>query len=114
MKTIIIILVCLFCVACNKDTTVDLNEVFYTHLMVSPNPFSTQAVISFRLVKTAMVSVYVSDCYGRKFLQLVDKRETNTNPQTIVLDGSNIPQGNYYVIVKADGKEAFTRIVIVR
>ncbi len=65
-------------------------------LNLTPNPFSNRTAITYTLPKNDHVTVKVYNAMGEKVGTLADGYQTS-GTRTLVLDGSNLPKGTYFV-----------------
>jgi hypothetical protein len=69
----------------------------------SPNPFETITSITYTVLRAGVITVTVSDIYGRT-VALLGNTYRDAGTYTIPFDGSRLPSGSYYCrVVTSDG-----------
>lgn len=73
-------------------------------ISISPNPFTSQTTITFPVMQNPVVKIY--SMQGKEIRNLTDFSFRNSNRQTVWdgkdNKGSNVPTGNYLVVVQGD------------
>ncbi len=95
------------------DFTNPTDEGGVTGLLLNapaPNPAYQSATISFELPSPARVSVTVLDLMGRPLKRLT--RDYAAGAQTETLDVSQLPNGNYLIVLDADGSRRLQKMVV--
>jgi len=92
---------------CNLITSVNPKEKNSVPLKISPNPFSTQAILSSdKLLNNATLTVY--NAFGQEVTQL-----THISGQTIVLTREHLASGLYFIrLAQGDVTLAADKLVI--
>ncbi len=85
----------------------------------SPNPFTGETSVRFRLDRPATVTVTVHDVQGRLVRTLESERVRDAGIQVIPWDGRNdqgraVQTGIYLCRARIDGQTAITRMVLLR
>ncbi len=89
----------------------NLNKVVYVDLKQNiPNPFKSQTVISFSLLKDGFVSVDLYDSKGM-ILQNIESGLRKHGTYNVAIKGENLPSGNYFYVLTFNG-ERFTKQAI--
>lgn len=91
------------------------NEAAKILSVISPNPFTSQCNIDFNLEKSESIQVKVYNLQGQVVKTLLDTH-TEQGSHSIVWDGtnesgSNLPAGNYIVLLKTDKRMAAKQVV---
>lgn len=85
-------------------STVDVEEVptdnIISHVKVYPNPFSSQAVISFKLNEPGDVEFALFDLQG-KVMQRINKINVSKGSHHFLIDGKNLSPGVYLYGIKS-------------
>lgn len=81
--------------------------------LVYPNPFTSTTFISFKLRSSTMVSLYVTDMFGRKVEVIKENELLQTGKYVFKFNAAerNIPAGIYYFYLY-DGKSVTTKKII--
>jgi hypothetical protein len=85
-----------------SNETVETNYFSFEIELVKPNPFSEKTDIQYYISEKSKVKLSVHDIFGRELIRLIDNKEQQGN-HTITLDGNNLPNGVYLLILQADG-----------
>ena len=83
------------------------------NLSVYPNPFATEAYISFSTTATTHVQVNVYGLDGKEVATLFNGTAQANQAYQLTLDGSQLPVGSYFIKVVTDGGETQTQQVII-
>ena len=78
-----------------------------------PNPFSSQAALSFELPAPSAVRLVVYDVLGRAVAVLVDG-EREAGRHEAGLDAVRLPPGTYFARLEAGGVVQTRRVTVVR
>jgi len=78
-----------------------------------PNPFNSQAVITYSLPRSEMVTLEVFDLNGRKVAELFSGNKPAGNHQAI-FNGANLSTGVFVYRLQAGNFEATAKVVLVR
>lgn len=87
----------------DADAVFDMQSIY-------PNPFSTNAMISFYMNKPAVLNINIYDESGARIASHGGKT-MNAGLQFVRFNGSSIPAGLYFVKVEAEGQAETTKIV---
>lgn len=82
-------------------------------LKVQPNPASDKAVVYYNLPASANVALEVYDVTGRRISKLVNGKQTPGTYKAI-LQTNNLPAGNYFCTLNADGIITTEKIIVVK
>lgn len=80
---------------------------------VWPNPFATQATVSFEVVGGEPVTVRLLDVLGRERAVLLTARALPAGQHTLTLEAGDLPSGTYVVRMEA-GVRSATRLVTLQ
>jgi hypothetical protein len=78
------------------------------YLMAVPNPFADLTTVTFRVAMDEHVNLGLYDISGRLLSTVFNESAKGKNEYKINLDGSSLPGGMYYLILKAESGEAYT------
>jgi flagellar hook assembly protein FlgD len=86
-------------------TTLQLTSVY-------PNPSANTATVSFYLPSSGDVRVELVDARGA-LIHLVQNGHVSEGSHDITLDTKSLPNGNYFVLVTANGKQLTKSLTVV-
>jgi photosystem II stability/assembly factor-like uncharacterized protein len=78
-----------------------------------PNPFSSDATVSFDLPHEAFVTVKIHDLMGREVAKVVHEKMT-AGPKRYELNGAGLPSGTYYCTVKAGDMKETKQMLLLK
>jgi len=83
-----------------------------------PNPFNPQTTLSYSLYEPALVSLKILDLSGKEVRTLQDG-EAGAGSHEMLWDGLNnaskpAPSGQYFALLKANGKSTSRKVVLLR
>lgn len=78
-----------------------------------PNPFTAETKIGYTLKTDSYVSIVVHDQLGNKVATLVDGME-HRGSHTAIFDGREIPSGQYFYTLTADGQSMTMPMILVK
>jgi hypothetical protein len=82
-------------------------------LLVTPNPFATQATIEFMTNSTGNTRINVYSIEGRQVANLYNANTQAGEIYQVTLDGTNLPSGMYFVeMTNANGKKMLVKAMI--
>ena len=84
-----------------------------TFLPSAPNPFQTATRLRYVLPTTESVRLDVYDLLGRRVSTLVDQQQTS-GPHEVVLDGSRLAPGVYFIRLAAGDRRTTQKVHLVR
>ena len=84
-----------------------------TFLPSAPNPFQTATRLRYVLPTTESVRLDVYDLLGRRVSTLVDQQQTS-GPHEVMLDGSRLAPGVYFVRLAAGDRRTTQKVHLVR
>ena len=84
-----------------------------TFLPSAPNPFETATRLRYVLPTTESVRLDVYDLLGRRVSTLVDQQQTS-GPHEVMLDGSRLAPGVYFVRLAAGDRRTTQKVHLVR
>jgi hypothetical protein len=73
-----------------------------------PNPFNPSTTISFNLQKKAKVTIAIYDMLGHQVAELLNDMK-NPGQSSVQFDGSNLSSGLYLCRMQLDGRQIFTK-----
>lgn len=82
---------------------------FDEHLIIYPNPFTSEITISFNKQNTQYIACSIFDVLGNTVFQSRD--EKLSMPYSKAIDLSFLVKGTYYVVVTIDGEKRISRII---
>jgi len=92
---------------------IDEEEALRYELIIYPNPFRTETVISYRLAVIGKVSLKIYDKWGRLVKTLVDG-EVSAGHHRVVFDGSELPSGIYSARLQAGTYKATKKLLLIK
>ncbi len=95
---------------CEEIISVEENSMTENHLHIYPNPASDEITISTSLLKKGLQLLEVYSTDGRLLLR--DKVQSNDSGFTLSL--TNIPSGNYFVVLKDDKESLIGREMLLK
>lgn len=78
-----------------------------------PNPFNPVTTIKFSIPQKGMVTLSVFDLMGREVKTLISS-EQNAGFHTIVLNGSDLSSGSYFIRLSFGGKSVVRQVVLMK
>jgi serine protease AprX len=82
-------------------------------LISTPNPFSEETTLHYKLKRPEIVSIQIYDLNGKQFRSLNSDHETTEGE--FKLDGRQLTPGLYYCILRTkDGKSVTTKMLLQR
>lgn len=81
---------------------------------VYPNPFGNSATMAFDLPRASVVRIELFNTLGQRTAVLMDGTAMAAGSHEVMLDGSQLPSGMYFVSLQADGQVKRMPVVIVR
>lgn len=99
----------------NPTTNIDEveDDAKFAILGVYPNPFATQNTLFFSLADRAQVNIDLFDAAG-KLVKNVVRENMPAGTYNVVLDASDLQNGNYLYQIKVDNKVYTTRVVVAK
>jgi hypothetical protein len=94
-------------------TTIADNGITEPTVTCYPNPFTSISTIQLQTTSNTSVSINVFDHTGRKITTLVDK-VLPPGENTFYFDGSSLPGGIYFCMVKTDTYSSTHKMVLVK
>ncbi|HYF03899.1 MAG TPA: hypothetical protein VEC36_11015, partial [Patescibacteria group bacterium] len=82
-------------------------------VMVTPNPLSDFAAVSFSTLKNSHVKFTISDALGKQIATLFDGVVESGATQTLRFESNNLPAGVYTGIFVIDGRERMTQKLVI-
>ena len=79
-----------------------------------PNPFTPYTTVRFRIPEAGSVRLELYDALGRHVRTLFEGDVAGGRDETVRIDGAGLPTGSYTVRLASEGRQATTRIVLVR
>lgn len=93
-------------VATNTDKSLTL-------LQAAPNPFNPQTTIYYSLGEDEVITMFITDFYGREVRSLVNTTQPAGN-YSVVFTATELPSGTYFVWLKSETKSSFLRIELTK
>ncbi len=93
-----------------NPSTLPLNHVV---VEAYPNPFNPTTELRFTVPSTGLVKVVAYDVLGRE-VAVLQNNTLNEGLHTITFDGSNLTSGIYFILVEANGDNAFTKVTLLK
>jgi hypothetical protein len=85
--------------------TDEFDTAFVNNSIINyPNPFISNTNIEFTLKQYGPVSIYILDAIGRKVYTLINNENFNAGGHVIQYNGSLLPSGIYYGILKTNAQ----------
>ncbi len=81
---------------------------------IFPNPTDRQAMVQFTLPQATDVSVLLYDLRGRQVASLTEGEYMMEGQHSLAVDVSNLPAGNYLVMIMTDDQHSAHNLVIAR
>ncbi|MFC2150255.1 T9SS type A sorting domain-containing protein [Calditrichota bacterium] len=78
-----------------------------------PNPFNSRTSIEFQIRRAGKASLDVIDLSGRRVAQLLNGKLV-AGRHTATWDAVDMPNGVYFVRLRADGKSATTKVALIK
>jgi hypothetical protein len=93
-----------------SSTSIDLNNINGTALMIYPNPSSGNILLYYKTEKQEIMEVSVYNISGKPVLQII----ITTNPDQLVfgLDLSSHPRGLYFIRISSKSANYTAKIII--
>jgi flagellar hook assembly protein FlgD len=94
---------------------VGINKLTFqnNYLNIYPNPFLTSARLEYSLSQNSDITIEIYDMSGKVISNLLKKRQS-AGKYTIDFDGSEIPTGVYYCMLKTGNQVMTKKIIKVR
>lgn len=86
-------------------------EESFKNISVYPNPFRTQATIEFDLEESSNIAVNIYDITG-KLVSQIDNRNYSVGNHKMIVDGSKLSGGLYYVNILTDSNVITRKLVL--
>ena len=78
-----------------------------------PNPFNPTTTIRYKTVKHGFINLRVFDLQGRQVKVLVDQYQSAGN-HSISMDGSDLPNGEYFYKLETEGYTQIKKMVLIK
>ncbi|MCB2221630.1 MAG: T9SS type A sorting domain-containing protein [Bacteroidetes bacterium] len=106
-------------IALNEDflTGENKEKSIVTNIKITPNPFHSEAIISFELNEAALVNMEIIDAKERFITTLVEKQKLNSGAYTFIWnvnDGIGIASGIYYCKLSINDKVQTKKIILIK
>jgi len=99
-----------------KENTIKNDSVYSfsvnNELSVFPNPFSEYTIIQFSLSKKSIVSLTVTDSYGRILFNKISNRELKEGIYNVPFSGNDLNNGIYICTLDINNKIRLTKKMI--
>jgi hypothetical protein len=82
-------------------------------LNIYPNPFNPSATVEIILRQKDFVTITLSDILGRT-LRIIAQQEFESGNHRLVVDGSSLTSGHYFISVKLNGTRLTKRAVLIK
>ena len=79
-----------------------------------PNPFAGDAQFSFTLPSDQTVTITVINSAGMKMKTLVDAKDFSAGTYNMTLNGNDLPNGTYFIVLSAGGYNMYQQAVRVK
>ncbi|MDP8238867.1 MAG: T9SS type A sorting domain-containing protein, partial [Candidatus Hatepunaea meridiana] len=80
---------------------------------IYPNPFNSKAAIRYNLTEAGAIQLNIYDLTGRLVRNLVNKK-LNAGSHSMMLDGSDLTSGFYFVKLEAMSKTSVMKVILVK
>jgi len=81
---------------------------------VYPNPFNSNAVISFELPEISRTSLSIYDLMGREVFQILNKNRMSPGKYTYTIDGTCLPAGLYIAGLRSGDRSRFVKFSVIK
>jgi hypothetical protein len=79
-----------------------------------PNPSSGLTTIEYSITETAGVSISITNSLGIELVGIINNRMHETGDYSINCDASNLPNGVYFLTIKAGNRTETKKFVVIR
>jgi len=96
-----------------KDSEQTIQPYEFTLESIYPNPFNSTAIITYSLAMKSVINLSIFDLAGRKIKTLFSG-ELNAGKHNAILNGSNLPNGIYLIVLESENYRVVNRAVLIK
>ncbi|MDR6920836.1 T9SS type A sorting domain-containing protein [Chryseobacterium sp. 2987] len=95
-----------------KSGTGNTNNSNFKRITVSPNPSSDFAKLDFELLQDSQLNIQVFDMLGKEIKSIERNKNFNKGLNNVKFSTSELPNGNYFIVITASGEKRSLQLII--